>query len=66
VLSFVRSNQQDKVFAVFNFSARAQTVSFKHAPFEGQYRDYFSGEAVEMKASTELALQPWGYRVYVK
>jgi glycosidase len=66
VLSFVRSNDRDKVFAVFNFSAQEQTVKFTHAPFEGQYRDYFSGDAVEMKASTGLTLPPWGYKVYVK
>ena len=28
VLSFVRANERDKVFAVFNFSARAATVAF--------------------------------------
>ncbi|HEY5776849.1 MAG TPA: alpha-glucosidase C-terminal domain-containing protein, partial [Xanthomonadales bacterium] len=66
VFSFVRSNEQDKVFAVFNFSAEPQTVSFKDAPFEGRYREYFSGDEVEMKASTELTLPAWAYRVYVK
>jgi glycosidase len=29
ILSFVRQNEQDKVFAVFNFSDKPQTVSFK-------------------------------------
>jgi len=66
VLSFVRSNDQNKVFAVFNFSAQAQTVSFNHAPFEGHYRDYFSDEKVDMRSTTELALPAWGYKVYVK
>jgi len=66
VLSFVRSNENDKVFAVFNFSAQPQTVSFSNAPFEGHYREYFSGDKVEMTASSSLTLPAWGYRVFVK
>ena len=33
VFSFVRQNENDKVFAVFNFSAEAQTVQFKESLF---------------------------------
>jgi len=66
VLSFVRSNENDKVFAVFNFSAQPQSVSFSNAPFEGHYREYFSGDTVEMTASSSLTLPAWGYRVFVK
>ena len=66
VFSFVRSNDQDKVFAVFNFSKEPQTVSFSDAPFEGHYREYFSGEEIEMGTSTKVTLPAWGYRVYVQ
>jgi glycosidase len=66
VFSFVRSNDRDKVFAVFNFSNETQTVSFSDAPFEGHYREYFSGEELEIKAASSVTLPAWGYRVYVK
>ena len=65
VLSFLRDNGNDKVFAVINFSARTQSVSFSDAPFEGDYREYFTGESASFNADTRLSVAPWGYRVYV-
>ncbi len=66
VLSFVRANEKDKVFAVINLSDETQSSSFSDAPFEGAYTEYFSGDEVEITASTELTLDPWSYRVYVQ
>ena len=66
VLSFVRRNDRDKVFAVFNFSKEARTVKFEEGLFPGAYSDYFSGERSELRESTELKLAPWSCRVFVK
>jgi len=66
VLSFVRANDKDKVFAVINFSAEPQTVSFSDSPFEGEYTEYFSDQAVTFEADSEITLEPWGYRVFVR
>ena len=66
VFSFVRKNEQDKVFAVFNFSDQRQTVTFPERLPYGKYTDYFSGDSVEISESTHLELKPWDYRVYVK
>ena len=66
VLSFVRENNEDKVFAVINFSAEPQSVTFSDAPFAGSYTEYFSGGAVDIDAETTVDLGPWGYRVYVR
>ena len=66
VLSFVRGNGRDKVFAVFNFSAQAKTVKFEEALCHGSYTDYFSGEAVTVSADTRLSLGPWGFRVFLQ
>lgn len=66
VLSFVRRNATDKVFAVFNFSKETRKVKFEEALFPGTYTDYFSGARVELSATTELELAPWAYRVFVK
>lgn len=65
VLSFVRQHPDDKIFAVFNFSAAPQTVSFKEDLFAGSYTDYFSGEQARLAHDAQLALEPWGYRVFV-
>jgi glycosidase len=66
VLSFVRQNERDKVFAVLNFSAQSQTVTFKDGPHHGTYIDLFSKERVIADASSKFELKPWGYRVLVR
>jgi glycosidase len=66
ILSFVRQNEKDKVFAVFNFSGQPQGVTFKEALYHGQYTDYFTRELVELDQHTRLELQAWGYKVFIK
>jgi len=66
VLSFVRQNDADKVFAVFNFSGTPHDVTFSDSLHHGTYTEYFSGEGVEFLQATSLHLEPWGYRVFVK
>jgi 1,4-alpha-glucan branching enzyme len=66
VLSFVRQNERDKVFAVLNFSAKPHLVTFQEHLFHGRYTDYFSKEAIELGASAEVELAPWGYRVFIQ
>jgi hypothetical protein len=66
VLSFVRQDDHNKVFAVFNFSKKVKTVKFEEGLFPGTYTDYFGGERIELDPSTELKLAPWAYRVFVK
>ena len=62
----MRRNDQDKGFAVINFSGEPQVVTFKETLYQGKYTDYFTGEAVELDGSARLELKPWGYRVFVK
>jgi glycosidase len=66
VLTFVRQNDKDKVFAVINFSGSPQSVTFSEAVCQGKYTEYFSKEATVVDASTKVRLKPWEYRVYVK
>jgi len=66
VLSFVRQNETEKVFAVLNLSAEPQTVTFRDGLYHGDYTDFFSGERVSLDDSTQLLLPPWGYKVFVK
>ena len=65
VLSFVRRNEANKVFAALNFSDAPQSVTFKETLYHGKYTDYFGGQAVALDASTQLELAPWGYRIFV-
>jgi len=66
VFSFVRQNEKDKVFAVFNFSPEPQVVTFEESLFHGKYTEYMSGQSAELSAATQLELQPWAYRIFVK
>ena len=66
VLSFVRQNERDKVFAVFNLSDGPRVVSFPESLHHGTYTDYFSGERATFEADTKLEIERWGYRVYVR
>ena len=66
VLSFVRQNERDKVFAVLNLSDAPQTVTFDDSLYHGAYTEYFSQESVELLGSTQLELGPWQYRVFVR
>ncbi len=66
VLSFVRQNRRDKVFAVFNLSERPQVFSFHENLHYGSYVNYFAGETIEFAAETKLKLERWEYRVFVR
>jgi glycosidase len=66
VFSFVRMNEHDKVFAVFNFSKEPHAVKLTDGPYAGTYTDFFSGERVTLDESTKLTMDPWAYRVFVK
>lgn len=66
VLSFVRQNEKDKVFAVINFSGEPQTVTFKETLYHGKYTEYFTGEQTEMTETAQLKLEPWTYKIFVK
>ena len=64
VLSFVRGEGEDRVFAVFNLSPRSQEVGFELARHHGEFNDAMSGEGASVDAATSLSLAPWGYRIY--
>jgi len=66
VFSFVRANGKDKVFAVFNFSAEPQTVSFQDRLYHGVYHEFSAGKRVSLDESAVLEMAPWTHRVYVK
>ncbi|WP_273020856.1 alpha-amylase family glycosyl hydrolase [Rheinheimera sp.] len=66
ILSFVRQNTKDKVFAVFNFSDTPQHVSFDEHLHHGNYINYLTGETVQFTADSTVKLAAWDYRIYVQ
>ncbi len=66
IFSFVRQNEKDKVFAVFNFTDKEQNASFRESLYHGEYIDFFSGEETDLDENSKLDLKAWDYRVYIK
>ena len=66
VLSFVRSNDRDKVFTVINLSGQTQTETFRDTLCDGHYTEYLSGKTADLDASTRLELKPWSSMIFVK
>ncbi|NNK38770.1 MAG: alpha-amylase [Xanthomonadales bacterium] len=63
VFSFLRANDQHRVFAAFNFSPEAVSVRFEGSLHHGSYRDFDSGDEQRVAADTTLDIPAWGYRV---
>jgi len=65
VLSFVRGEKGERVFALFNLSPRAQSAEFELSRHNGNYIDAQSDEAVTFDdESSPLSLRPWDYRIF--
>lgn len=65
VLAFVREKDENQVVSVFNFSAEPVEATVQ-LPQEGEYKEYFTGESVKLGKETNLKLDKWGYKVFVK
>jgi len=66
VFSFVRTNDRNAVFAVFNFSAEPRQVTFESGPYPGAYRDFASGAEVTVGEDFALDLPAWSYRIFTR
>ncbi|MHB1686460.1 MAG: alpha-amylase family glycosyl hydrolase [Ignavibacteriaceae bacterium] len=66
VYSFVREKDGDKVFAVFNLSAKPVTRNINSKLIEGSYTNLFSGEKVSFDNKQKFELKPWEYKIYFK
>lgn len=66
VFSFVRENEKDKVFAVFNFSDEKREVEFREKLHLGIYTDFTTDSEVAIHENTTFQMEPWSYKVFVK
>lgn len=66
VLSFVRRQGTSQVFAVFNFSGEARTVTFADTLHVGEYDEFATGRRARLGPDAPVELPAWGYRVYVR
>ncbi len=68
ILSFVRGEKGNRVFAVFNLSPRAQDATFEKARHEGDYTNAIDGTEASFGTgegqTNEVSLKPWEYRIF--
>ena len=65
VLSFVRQDEDSRIFCLLNFSGQEQTITFGPGPHHGEWRELFGGTELAMDADTHLTIEPFGYRIFV-
>jgi glycosidase len=65
VLAFVRQKDRSQVLSIFNLSDKPVEVNIQ-LPQGESYREYFSGKVTTLKKNTNMKLDKWEYRVYVK
>jgi len=66
VYSFIREKDNDKVFVVFNLSAKPVDVKFNSDLIKGNYLDLFANKSTALTSSENLNLKPWGFKFFVK
>ena len=65
VLSFVRRHaDEERVFAVINFSGEPRDVTFGDGPHLGGYTEYLSGRPAHFAPGTAVELGPWESRLF--
>jgi glycosidase len=63
-LTFLREHPDgDRVLALFNFGPEAASATLGEGPYDGTWRDAFTGEDVSIDQGASLPLPAWGYRV---
>jgi glycosidase len=65
IFSFVRQNEKDKIFAVFNLSATPVQAKFTDRLHHGRYRDFTTGETVTVNDASHLPMRAWSYKLFV-
>ncbi len=67
VFAFVRENENQKLFAIFNLSSKEQNIIITGDAHLGtQYTDYFSNGSKEFVKDEKLTLKPWEFFIYIK
>lgn len=64
VYAFTRGDKGGRVFAVFNLSPRAHTLTFDKARHHGSYTDALTGTPATFVGGETLELAPWAFRIF--
>lgn len=66
VFAFTRENETQKLFAIFNLSAKEQAFNFTgDAHLNSKYVEYFSNSSKEFTKDERVILKPWEFSIYL-
>ncbi|NWJ51676.1 MAG: alpha-amylase [Bacteroidetes bacterium] len=63
VYAFIRQNETNKVFAIFNLSPKAQKVTLEGKDLQGTYNAFPDNASVKIDKA-EYTLNPWEYKIF--
>ena len=64
VYAFIRQNERNKVFAIFNLSAKIQKVTLDGKAYEGTYTAFIDNSTIVVGPKVSYTLKPWEYKIY--
>lgn len=65
ILAFTREKDNNQVLVVFNLSAEPVEANIQLSK-AGDYQEYFSGETKTIGNNTNVKLEKWGYKVFIR
>lgn len=66
IFSFIRKNDSHEVLVILNLSHEEKPAINLNADINGQYKNIFSEQVIEVTDDSKLSMQPWAYLVYEK
>lgn len=66
VFTIVREKDGNTVIGVFNFTNKKINSKIKFDNLTGKYKDYESGETVDLGKEQSVDLEAWGFKIYTK
>ncbi len=66
IFAFLRENDEEKLFSIFNLSALEQVITLEGEDFVDNYVDFLSGESKSFSIGDTINLKPWEFHLYLK
>jgi len=66
VFAFIRENEMEKLFAVFNLSPLEQAITLEGDAYAGVYENYMKGDKRTFNLGDTIKLNPWEFSIFKK
>lgn len=66
IFAFVRKNETEKMFALFNLTSKSQKISLDGEVYIDSYKDYMTNEDRAFTKGEMVELKPWEFHIFIK